>query len=86
MGPYAHKGNQWVGYDDVDIIRRKSEYIRDNGFGGGMIWALDFDDFNDICGSGRYPLLKAINQVLRGGNSMFSCLCSFFYKKLAKII
>ena len=21
MGPYAYKGNQWVGYDDVDTIR-----------------------------------------------------------------
>ena len=79
MGPYAHKGNQWVGYDDVDIIRQKSEYIRDNGFGGGMIWTLDFDDFNNICGGGEYPLLKAINQVFLGGNLMFPCLRDFYF-------
>jgi chitinase len=23
MGPYAYKDRQWVGYDDVDTIRRK---------------------------------------------------------------
>ena len=28
MGPYAHKGRQWVGYDDVAMIKYKSEYIR----------------------------------------------------------
>lgn len=24
MGPYAVKGNQWVGYDDTDIVKRKA--------------------------------------------------------------
>lgn len=23
IGPYAFKGNQWVGFDDVNAIRRK---------------------------------------------------------------
>ena len=69
MGPYAYKGNQWVGFDDVETIKQKSEYIRDNGFGGGMIWALDLDDFNNMCGCEKYPLLKTINRVLRNYNS-----------------
>jgi len=69
MGPYAHKGNQWVGFDDVETIKQKSQYVLDNGFGGGMIWALDLDDFNNICGCEKYPLLKTINRVLRNYNS-----------------
>ena len=69
MGPYAHKGNQWVGFDDVETIRQKSQYVLDNGFGGGMIWALDLDDFNNNCGCEKYPLLKTINRVLRNYNS-----------------
>ena len=66
MGPYAYKGDQWVGYDDINMIRYKSQWVKDNGFGGGMIWALDLDDFTNSCGCEKYPLLKTINRVLRG--------------------
>lgn len=64
MGPYAYKGNQWVSFDDKDIIRKKSEYIRSMDLGGGMIWALDLDDFKNRCGEGRHPLLTIIRNVL----------------------
>ena len=64
MGPYAYKDRQWVGFDDVDTIRKKSEYIRSMGLGGGMVWALDLDDFNNRCGQGRHPLMSAIKSVL----------------------
>ena len=65
LGPYASSGDQWFGFDDIAMIRRKSEYVRDNGFGGGMIWALDLDDFTARCGCEKYPLLRTINRVLR---------------------
>lgn len=65
VGPYAYKGNQWVGFDDIAMIRRKSEFVKENGYGGGMIWALDLDDFNNVCGCEKYPLLRTINRVLR---------------------
>ena len=47
MGPYAFNDRQWVGYDDVAMIKYKSEYIRKMGFAGGMVWALDLDDFKN---------------------------------------
>ena len=65
MGPYAYKGNQWVSFDDADMIRRKSELVNSMGIGGAMIWALDLDDFRNSCGCETYPLLKTINRVLR---------------------
>merc|ERR1712168_1766162 len=64
MGPYAYKGDQWVGFDDTDMIRKKSEYIKEMGLGGGMVWALDLDDFKNKCGEGRYPLMNTIREVL----------------------
>ena len=64
MGPYAYKGRQWVGYDDVAMIRRKSQYIRKLGLAGGMVWALDLDDFTNRCGQGHHPLMNTIKQVL----------------------
>lgn len=65
MGPYAHKGNQWVSYDDVASVQRKVKYMRDMKLGGAMIWALDLDDFRGSCGAGKYPLLTALRKGLR---------------------
>ena len=64
MGPYAFKDRQWVGFDDVASIRRKAEYVRELGLGGGMVWALDLDDFNNRCGQGKHPLMNTIKAVL----------------------
>ena len=64
MGPYAYKDRQWVGFDDVATIRRKSEFVRELGLGGGMVWALDLDDFNNRCGQGKHPLMNTIKAVL----------------------
>lgn len=65
IGPYAYLRDQWVSFDDIDMIRHKSEYIKAMGLGGGMIWALDLDDFKNLCDCEEYPLLKTINRVLR---------------------
>lgn len=66
MGPYAYSKDQWVSFDDAGMIRYKSNYIRHMGLGGGMIWALDLDDFRNACSCEPYPLLRTINRVLRG--------------------
>lgn len=65
IGPYAYSRDQWVSFDDQFMIMRKCQFIKNMGIGGGMIWALDLDDFRDRCGCEKYPLLKAINRVLR---------------------
>jgi len=40
--------------------------MKQNGFAGVMVWALDLDDFSNSCGQGKYPLMNAINQELSG--------------------
>ncbi|KAJ4447149.1 hypothetical protein ANN_09150 [Periplaneta americana] len=67
--PYAVSGNQWVGYDNVKSITIKSQYVKDHGLGGAMIWSVETDDFLGKCGQGRNPLLSAINAVLTGKTS-----------------
>ncbi len=62
--PYAFRGNQWVGYDNVDSVRRKAEYIKREGFGGAMIFSIDMDDFRNICCTESFALTKAIARVL----------------------
>lgn len=65
MGPYAHNGNQWVSFDDQAMLQRKARFIKSLGIGGGMVWALDLDDFKGRCGQGKHPLLKIIHSELQ---------------------
>lgn len=36
--PYAYKGSEWVGYDNIRSVKLKTQYILDNSLGGAMIW------------------------------------------------
>ena len=38
IGPYAYNDRQWVSYDDVEDIRRKTKFVKELGLGGAMIW------------------------------------------------
>ncbi|XP_062834574.1 chitotriosidase-1 isoform X2 [Anolis carolinensis] len=63
--PYSFKGNQWVGYDDVNSIKTKVAYMKQNNLGGGMVWAMDLDDFGgSFCNQGKYPLLQTLRREL----------------------
>lgn len=71
--PIAYKGDQWLGYDNVKSIELKSQYILDKNLAGGMIWSIETDDMHNLCGEGTFPILKAMNRILRN----VSCLNLF---------
>ncbi|XP_014674090.1 PREDICTED: chitinase-3-like protein 2 [Priapulus caudatus] len=63
--PYAFSDSAWTGYDDTVSIQHKMDFVEEIELAGAYIWTLDFDDFTGHCGSGKYPLLQAINAALR---------------------
>uniref|UniRef100_A0A0A1WJC2 chitinase n=1 Tax=Zeugodacus cucurbitae TaxID=28588 RepID=A0A0A1WJC2_ZEUCU len=67
MGPYAYRRNQWVGYDDEAIVRKKAQYVVEQGLGGIMFWAIDNDDFRGTCTGKPYPLIEAAKDAMLEG-------------------
>ena len=46
------------------IFIGQNYFFRKMGFAGGMVWALDLDDFKNRCGEGHHPLMNQIKAVL----------------------
>ncbi|XP_070522008.1 uncharacterized protein [Cardiocondyla obscurior] len=68
MGPYAFKGNQWVGYDDENVVKLKAHYVNEKKLGGIMFWSIDNDDFRGKCHGRAYPLIEAAKEALLADN------------------
>ncbi|KAF0292013.1 putative chitinase 2 [Amphibalanus amphitrite] len=64
---YSYKDLLWVGYDDLESINLKTQYIKDMDLGGSMVWSVETDDFRGLCGFGTTnPLMNAIWTSLNG--------------------
>lgn len=46
------------------FLPQVTELVIKKQLGGAMLWALDFDDFRNICGYGAYPIGNLINATL----------------------
>ncbi|XP_067671501.1 chitinase-like protein 4 [Haliotis asinina] len=62
--PYAVFGPVWISYDDVVSLAIKTDLVINEGYGGVMFWSLDFDDFNNLCGGGRFTLINSVKNKL----------------------
>ncbi|CAB3367817.1 Hypothetical predicted protein [Cloeon dipterum] len=62
--PCAYRSDQWVGYDNMKSVGIKSKYALDQGLGGVLVWSLDMDDFRNLCGAGKFPLVTALKANL----------------------
>ena len=53
-------------YNHYNVIRclLQMKYVKKKGYGGGMIWAIDLDDFKGLCSDGKWPLLSKMQEVL----------------------
>lgn len=63
--PYLRKttGSGIISYDDIESLTYKTDYIKENGLLGGMIWEIT-QDVNKVDGS--QPLLDLMGQELVG--------------------
>ena len=66
LSPYGYAGELWVGFEDPESLELKVDFLKAKGLLGAMFWAIDLDDFQNICGQGKYPLLNAMAKVLSG--------------------
>lgn len=75
--PYVYSVFEWISYENDRSIECKSRWIKDNQFGGAMIFSLNADDFNLYClsdGTGtrdrvnqddfKFPLTRKVRQIL----------------------
>ena len=65
-GPYAHKDNFWVGYDDINAVQDKAIYVSEEGLGGIMFWTIDNDDFRGACHDKPFALIESAKEALYG--------------------
>ncbi|XP_056635629.1 chitinase-3-like protein 1 [Diorhabda sublineata] len=61
--PHRVIGDQWIGYDDEKSIELKVDFAMAHGVAGIMVWTMDTDDFNGLCGN-KYPLINTVKNRL----------------------
>lgn len=74
--PYVYSGLEWISYEDERSLECKTQFIKENGYGGAMIFSLNTDDYASHCevkeeGNGNlkstnstFPLLRKIHSIL----------------------
>ncbi|XP_052821901.1 acidic mammalian chitinase [Octopus bimaculoides] len=62
--PYMVVNDEWIGYDNERSLTLKVKWMKENHFGGVSVWALPLDDFKNMCGKGKYPLMKSIVRAI----------------------
>ncbi|CAF1366875.1 unnamed protein product [Rotaria magnacalcarata] len=63
--PYVSSDTLWIGYDNVQSVKLKMKFLKDQGYGGVIIWSLDLDDkTGDFCKEGPFPLINAVKNEL----------------------
>jgi len=68
--PYAVNGPYWIGYDDIESIKLKSQFINYRQLGGALIFSIDTDDFRGDFSDHKYPLTMEVLRVLSTGETL----------------
>ncbi|XP_059189053.1 chitinase-3-like protein 1 [Centropristis striata] len=78
--PYAVTENQWVGFDNIDSLDTKVNYLKNYSFGGAFVWSLDLDDNSgEFCKMGKNPFISHLHTLLVPGNQNAKLTLSIVY-------
>ncbi|GFV90974.1 acidic mammalian chitinase [Trichonephila clavipes] len=62
--PFAYLGHNWIAYDNEHSVSFKSLWVKDEGYGGIMIFNLNNDDWKGTCdNSTKFPLTRAVTKM-----------------------
>lgn len=70
LAPYAFRGQDWIGYDDIESIAKKIKFALNMNLTGIYVWSIEDDDFLGNCHCVKFPLVKTISQVLAGNETI----------------
>nr|XP_053640429.1 chitotriosidase-1-like [Cherax quadricarinatus] len=76
---YCKSDKIWCGYDDADSVYLKARLAKNKGLAGAMVWTIDTDDFQSLCYSEPFHIIKSIKRALSeptGGDVLVSIATS----------
>lgn len=66
-----YAASEWISYENRQSVSCKTKYVKNEHFGGVMIFSLNTDDYTSYCQYGsidsQFPLTKIVNSLLFAG-------------------
>ncbi|XP_059477010.1 probable chitinase 10 [Neocloeon triangulifer] len=73
---YWTKDSDWVSIETTATVRQKMEFVTKYNLSGVFLEHLRDDDFDGtMCKCGKYPVLRTMNEEIRGSRRCFVPLC-----------
>jgi GH18 family chitinase len=56
-------GSAWIGFDDVEVVKMKVSYAKQNKLLGYVVWQLSYDDNSELSLAGTYIRDRSMQQT-----------------------
>jgi len=69
LAPYITNGPWFIGFDNLESIKLKAQFVNYWGLGGNMVWSIESDDFKGKYGA-RYHMINQLKTTLASGEPL----------------